>query len=89
MNEDLMILRGRYVTLEAENIQLANEFKSFSRVIKTLSSSLECFGSSYPNDSIPDHLQESATAIQRLSELHKKITLNKNEMERLRPMTGL
>jgi predicted nucleic acid-binding Zn-ribbon protein len=89
MNEDLMILRGRYVTLESELTALTNDFKAFARVTKNLQLDIEAFNPDFSHNRIAEQLSESASAIKNMIELQKKIAFTKSEIERIRPMTGL
>jgi hypothetical protein len=89
MNEDLMILRGRYITLESELTELANNFRAFARVIKHLQLDIESFNSDFGHNRIAEQLSESASAIKNMIELQKKMAFTKSEIERIRPMTGL
>lgn len=89
MNEDLMILRGRYVTLESELTELTNDFKAFARVIRSLQLDIEAFNPDFGHIKIAEQLSESASAINRMIDLQTQIAFKKSELERIRPMTGL
>ena len=89
MNDDLMILRGRYVTIESDLTGLPNDFKAFARVIRNLQLDIEAFNPDFGHTRIAEKLGESASAINRMIDLQKKIVFTKSELERIRPMTGL
>ena len=90
MNQDLMIARGQYVTLEMEKQKILDEIAVFSRSIKALSIRLDHYTPPYPGiDNAADLLQESSTAIAKLIVLQKRVIEVIAEMERIKPMTGM
>ena len=84
-----MILRGQYMTLQAEQKQALNEINAFGRTIKSLDMTLNGYYSHEPHRKLGERLQESLTAIQRLIELDKKVSMLQSEIDRIKPMTGL
>ncbi len=90
MNQDLMIARGQYVTLEAEKRATLNEITVFSRTIKALSMKLDHYHPSYPGiDNAAELLQETATILPKLIALQKRAYEIIADMERIKPLTGM
>ena len=89
MNEDLMILRGRLMTLQSEQQQQVSEFRLFSRAVSDLRLAIDSGNPTDKNTQIDDRLRECTVAIQKMTELRTAILATQNEIERIKPMTGL
>ena len=86
-NNELMLIRGRYVTLEAEQKKLVLEFNAMKHYLQTLLQHLD--GHNPVHCISTQSFKDSATTLEKMIDLQTKIRVIQLELERLKPMTGL
>lgn len=84
LNEDLLMLRGRYVTLQEEHKIKQVEFHSQRDYLKKLL----MFVDNNDLNTVGEHLQNSKIIINKMIELQSSLSDLSEEIRRLKPMTG-
>jgi hypothetical protein len=87
-NEDLLITRGRYITLIEEQKKLSSEIKSFKRVIKSLDLMLDDNYLKGDNGSRQQVIYDAKIAINKIADLYAELSENQIKIEQIKPMTG-
>jgi hypothetical protein len=87
MNEDLMILRGRYLTLQEEQKIKKVEFQSQQDYLKKLLMFIE--HGNVDSFKSAEHLQDAKIVINKMIELQSTLSSLTDEISKLKPMTGL
>ena len=84
-NDNLMILRGKYITIIEAQKKIYNDIQAHQPTIERLNKLLVGKGLT------ANHRQdvyEALTAMTNISELHAALHKNQAEIDRLKPMTG-
>lgn len=92
MNQDLMILRGEYLTLQEQYKKNTTEIKSLAESIKNMVQPFTRFGfgsSFIHNQTSPETVENITHLSERLHALTQECHSIHARLEELKPMTGL
>ena len=87
MNEELLLLRGRYVTLQEEHKTKKVEFNSQRDYLKRLMMHVE--QGSVDDVKTAENLQNAKIVINKMIELQSTLSGLQEEINHVKPMTGL
>lgn len=89
MKEELMKLRGQYVTAKLEYETLAAEIQANAQAVKSAVDTFTHYGSMPMRDPLVRQLANTAAQLDRLKACAAQADALREEMQRLQPMTGL